>query len=231
MSSAHHPARGSGARRLAAALALTTAACGTATEAEPAADPDLLLEVDGLQLWREDFDPLDRYLAEMDRTLGRKYRRRALLENHFLPLLLAERAFAEERAAMLERAAGLVAVAGNGRELEQKGAVAGGAWTEKPILRADLPIPVAAFAFRPEHIGAVSPPIAVPRGFVVASPGEIVPGMSSHVDRVRVFLVPFLTHEAAAFTDWLSPAREALRGKITHIHPDLEGALPEWLVE
>ena len=98
MSSAHHPARGSGARRLAAALALTTAACGTATEAEPAADPDLLLEVDGLQLWREDFDPLDRYLAEMDRTLGRKYRRRALLENHFLPLLLAERAFAEERA-------------------------------------------------------------------------------------------------------------------------------------
>lgn len=219
------------ARAAAAVLAACLAhACG-GPEHPPEPDAGLLLSLDGgaLEVRAADLEPFEAYFEELDPTMGLDYRRRELLDQHLLPLLLARRAFGPRRAELGAAAAALRAVADNSIELRRKGGLAGGFEPEHPLTRNELPMPVAMWAFRPEHLGAVSPPIETARGFVLIAPLELLPGLTPVADRLRAYIVPFETDRAEDFDRWLGAARQQLAGRVDHVDPALRRALPRWL--
>lgn len=177
----------------------------------------------------EDVEPMLAYLDALDPTMGRKYRFRELLDQHVLPLLLARDAFPTERAKALADASALRSVADNSLELQRKGALAGGEAPETPFARNDLPLPVADFAFRPENLGAVSPPIETADGYVLVAPLDFEPGLTPVADRARLFVIRYRTHEPEAFDRWLGPAKAALADRLDDVAPAYRDALPRWV--
>lgn len=176
-----------------------------------------------------DVDPLLAYLEELDPTMGQKYRFRELLDQHVLPLLLARDAFPAERAAALEAARSLREVADNSLELQRKGVLVGGEAPEQPFARNDLPMPVADFAFRPENLGAVSPPIETADGYFLVAPLDFEPGLTPVADRARIFVIRYPTHAPEDFDRWLGPAKAALADRLDAVAPEHADALPRWI--
>lgn len=211
----------------------SAAACGGSSDAAPVApEPGVLLVVDGdIVVRKEDIAPYSAYFESLDPTMGVKYRTRELLQQHLLPLMLARRTFAAERAELRARAAELREFADNSIELRRRGELMGIEAPDQPFTRNDLPLPVAMWAFRPENLGAVSPPIETPRGYVLVAPIDLEPGLTPVGDRLRAFLVPFHTHDADAFDAWLATAREAVAGHVEFVDESLEDALPAWLLK
>ncbi|MBK8974562.1 MAG: peptidyl-prolyl cis-trans isomerase [Planctomycetes bacterium] len=191
--------------------------------------PGVLLQFGPYRVLREDLEPLDAWLAGFDQTMGRKYRIRELLDQHLLPVAMARVDFATERAALRARAEELCATCGNALELRRRGAIAGGYQPPAPLTRSDLPLAAASWALRVEHIGAVSPPIETPQGFLVLGLEDILPGVTSVLDRAVAMVVPFLQGDLASFDAWLADRKRAMAGQVTYCHPDLEGTLPAWL--
>lgn len=220
-------------RSVGVALVLVAGACvalSLATCREPAAPPvkDLLV-VDGITIGLGELEPyvqfLDSYLPEG----GRKAKVRRVLEEHVLPLRLAQRAFAAERLEQLRRATDLCAVASNAAELEnQSSAIADRA--RKNVTRAQARLPVALFLFDPQRTGSVSPPIEVPQGFIVAAAWSITEDALAVGDYADALQVAFTTHRADEWIAWVSAEQKRIADKVTFVHPEYREAMPPWLV-
>lgn len=203
--------------------------CGEDAPATPPgtgpADP--LLRLDGIEVA---FGELEPWLGMLERNYPRYSRTtkiRTVLEQHVLPLRLAQREFAAERQAMLERARDLKRVAGNAVELEQRAAMLPS--MRKLVTPGDVPMPVAQFLFDPALTGAVSEPIELPQGWVVAAARDLRRGGVAADDQADAVVVHFFTHEPVAHRDWIERRQTELAGKASWAHPDHLQALPPWL--
>ncbi|MDA0372670.1 MAG: hypothetical protein O2865_02690 [Planctomycetota bacterium] len=216
---------------LALGALLTSCGDGAAEPAAPGLPEGVIASFDAgrIVVRSTDVDPLLAYLEELDPTMGRKYRFRELLDQHLLPLLLARDAFPTERAYALGAARSLREVADNSLELQRKGVLVGGEAPEQPFARNDLPMPVADFAFRPENLGAVSPPIETADGYFLVAPLDLEPGLTPVADRARIFVVRYPTHAAEDFDRWLAPAKAALANRLDGVDPQFADALPRWI--
>lgn len=220
-------------RRGLLALTILAVGCGgTGADTAPPELPDgVIASFDGgrIVVRADEVEPLIAYLEQLDPTMGRKYRFRELLDQHLLPMLLARDAFPAERAQALADAEALRAVADNSLELQRKGALAGGEAPEQPFARNDLPLPVADFAFRPENLGAVSPPIETADGYYLVAPLDFEPGLTPVADRARIFVIRYRTHESEEFDRWLGAAKSALADRLDAVAPPHADALPRWI--
>lgn len=212
-------------RRLAALLtALVAAGC---SDAAPVAD-DRLLVVDGIEITLAEVEP---YVAFLDGFLpegGRKAKILRVLEEHLLPLRLAQRTFPEERRQALARARALADVAGNAIELDQQSRLLDDR-SRKNVSRLQPRLPVAMFLFQPLGIGSVSKPIEVPAGYVVAAAFDLVESQLVLDDYVDALQVGFMTHDLESWVPWWKAETKRIGPLVTHVHPDYREAMPEWL--
>lgn len=214
-------------------------ACGEdpgARDAVPAKDPtlrpaptDRLLEVDGLVVSFGDLEPFVAYLDALYPRSSYKSKLRMVLDAHWLPVLLARRAFPERREELERQAGNLADVADNVHDLQARGAVLGGRRSERPLARTDVELPVAAWLFDPARIGQVSGALEVPQGFKVVAAYDSIQSDLAVDDRVDAFQVPFFTHDMKTFVDWLDVEKERVANKVTHVHPEFTDVLPRWL--
>jgi hypothetical protein len=208
-------------------VAALTAGCSKEAPA-PAADNRLLV-VDGIVVTMDDVAP---YLAFLDSFLpegGRKAKLRRVLEEHLLPLRLAERAFPEQRREQLARAEGLVQVATNAAELEERSQAIHHR-SRHSTSRLTPRLPVAMFLFDQSRWGSVSEPIEVPNGYIVATVFELKDDSALALDDyVDALQVGFLTHEIADWMAWLDTEQRRIGDHVTYVHPDYREAMPEWL--
>jgi hypothetical protein len=212
-------------------MLLAVAAACADDYGDPAAWPaGLVLQVDGLQVWEHEVAPLVSYLASVDRRAGRRTRLAAILSAHLLPLKLAQRAFAAERAALRPRCEALRRAVDNGGfpELVAKGRVVPGA-SHLRLGRHELPLPLQSYAFAAENLGQTSPVLEVPQGFALIATEHLAPGTSRADDLADVFQVPFYSHSPDDFAAWLRGAQAAVAGRVEYVHPDYRDALPPWL--
>jgi hypothetical protein len=216
----------------AAVLLLVGGGCSRAPAPGPApADPELALAFDGLRVTRAELMDLVPYFESIDRRLGRKHLLRQILEQDVIPLRLAQRDLARERAPLRERAQALHRVVGTGGfpELVVKGRPYGVHRPEQGWLRSELPHAVARHAFDEARLGQLSPVLELPQGYALVATSEIRPGATTALDRADACLVTFYTHDAAAFGRWLDGARRKLHTTLTWVSPDLADVVPDYL--
>ena len=155
---------------LAALPLLPIPGCGGSKPAPGPSGPkptDVVLRLDGMEFTFAEVDEWADFLRIAYPMAGRKTIVQAVLEQHVIPLRLAERAFPEERAQLLREATEASGVLTNVYELEQ--AQQGGnleVQERRKYTRLQPAIPVAAHLFNRMNEGSVSKPLAVPRGFV-----------------------------------------------------------------
>lgn len=234
------------AAALVPALAVCAALAGACSKAEPgdqggangagkgAAAPESatpppgerLLVVDGVTVTFGDLAQGLELFDRLDPNASRRGKIARILEEYVLPLEFARREFAAERAEQLEKAKALCAVAGNAVELQQAARLAG---SEKAVSARQVEIPIAAFLFDPALTGAVSPPIELPQGYVVAAALDLQQSLVVAHDRCVAFQVGFTTHDAQGYAAWLRDLRRRLADKATWVHPDYRLAMPQWL--
>jgi hypothetical protein len=197
----------------------------------PEPPPGLVMEIDGLQIWAREIEPWVAYVETVDRRTGRDAAIRGILDNHLIPLKLAQRAWAEPRDELRRRAEALARVVRNGGypELVAKGRAVAGEPLAQTTGRLDLPLPIGAWAFDEDRIGHVSPLLETPQGFSLFSTYRIERGITRTVDRVEAYQVPFYTHPPVEFAAWLVEARAAVSDKVTYVHPGYRRALPPWV--
>ena len=202
------------------------AACAKEPPASPYG-PDVALVVDGEVILKAE---IERYAPVHSTTapeLGTRTVSRYLLENYVLPLRFAERDFGARRKELLAQAEGLVSVATNAIELEQRCGVF--FHQRKAVNRRQVEAPLAEFAFDRELTGSVSKPLAVPRGYVVVACFDIQESAVVTEDLADLLQVGFLTHSNAEWTDWLRGLQERLADKLVYVHPDYRESLPSWM--
>ena len=214
-----------------AALGASHVACAEEPEQANVPPPDLILELDGMRFWRHEIEPLLDQLLAVNPRRGRVSAAVGILDTHLIPLKLAERAFAERRREMRERAEALARVVGNGGypKLVAVGRQVAGDPPEELSPRSAFPLPVAAWAFDDDRIGQVSPVLASAAGFSLVSTYRIERELSSDGDLVEAFHVSFPTHAPEELAAWLALAKTDLAGKVSYVHPDYRRSLPPWL--
>ena len=211
-------------RPLALAALLATAGCSEA----PQVATDRLLVVDGIEFTLADIEPYAAFLRSFVPETGTKTIVRIVLEEYLLPLRLAQRAFPDQRRDALARAQGLCDVATNATELDQQSRLMQ-ARQRSNMSRRRPQLPVAMFLFDPLQVGAVSQPIEVPVGYVVATAFELHESALKIDDYVESLQVPFVTHDAAGWEAWLTAEKARVATRVTHVHPDYREAMPGWL--
>jgi hypothetical protein len=210
----------------AATVAGIAAACGDAP-AKPA--ETRLLVIDGIEIGLADVEPFVTFLDSFVPEGGRKTKIQRVLDEHLLPLHLARRAFASERAALRERADALRAVAGNARELEQQAALVR-EQRRSNVTRTHIQLPVAMWAFDPLHVGATSDPIEVPEGWFVVGLFDLGESPALAVnDYVDLLQVGFVHHGRKSLAEWYGEQQRLLADKATFVHPDYVTAMPPWI--
>ncbi|MCR9247747.1 MAG: hypothetical protein NXI31_22190 [bacterium] len=212
-------------------LALSTLAIWGCSESNPpvppAAGASQLVSIDGIDITFADVDPLLEYLRSTNPDAGHKTMVRLILETHLIPLALAERSFAKERAVLLEQAKGVRQIASNVYELEQaRGNVE--VQERRAYTRLQPDLPVAAFLFNRLNEGGVSQPIPVPRGFVLAGTHEYTEVPVAGEDMVEATQVGFFTHKVVEWQDWLAAEQTRIADQCTYVHPEFRDALPTW---
>lgn len=196
------------------------------TPAAPLAT-DPLLVVDGITVTFGDVEEAVAFFDRLDPSPSRRTKMQRVLEEFTLPLLFARREFAAERQTQLAAAQALCSVVGNAVELQQRSTL--GTSRHATVTPRDVEIPIALFLFDPMHTGAVSPPLEVPQGFVVAGALDLQQSVVVPQDRCEAIQVGFLTHDAAAYARWLGELQQRLGDKATYVHPDYRAAMPQWL--
>jgi hypothetical protein len=207
---------------------LALAACrkhGPVVPPEPG-PTERLLVVDGLVVTFGDLQPYADFLARYRSDAGRRTLLSAVLDDYMLPLLLARRAFPEERRQQLEKAQGLCSVAGNAIELEQYGKDLG---LPKSVTVGRVEVPTAMFLFDEMKKGSVSPPIELPWGYVVCAALDLHRASVAVDDVCDAFMVGFTTHDRANWDAWLAGERQRVARKLTWVHPAYRELLPHWL--
>lgn len=203
-------------------------ACVAACTRQPPVESRLLV-VDGIEIRLEEVEPFVAFLDSFLPEGGRKTKIARVLDEHLLPLRLAQRAFVAERQELRARAEALAAVAGNVAELEQHAAQIE-TKRRSTLTRTRAMLPIAMRLFDPLQTGAVGPPIEVPQGWFVAGAYDFIasPGLALE-DAVDALQVGFVTHTAVQWREWLAEQKQSIADKVTFVHPDYHGALPSWL--
>ncbi|MCA8947903.1 MAG: hypothetical protein KDE27_00275 [Planctomycetes bacterium] len=214
---------------LAAAVAVAFAACGERTPSAPpaATSADVILTIDGIDITLGELEPFMAWIRETRPDVGRKTLAQKVLEGHLVPLRLAERAFAAERAAQRAKAVEIRSVVQNVYELE-RASDALEVQDRRRYTRLQPDLSVGMFLFDRLQEGNVSDPIAVPRGFVLASTHEHVDAPVAGEDMVEATQVGFFTHKVGEFHDWIEQEQARVADKVTYVHPDYRDALPTW---
>lgn len=205
-------------------VAAAVAACGREAPAETR-----LLVLDGIEITLADVEP---YVAFYDSFLpegGRKSKILRALDDHLIPLRLAQRAFPAERERLRAQAEALCSVATNAYELEQQSQQVKDK-RRSNLTRSTALLPVAMHVFDPARVGAVSPPIELPHGWFVVGVFDLQPSpglvLADYVDALQV---GFVTHASPLFMSWYLEQQQLLADKATFVHPDFEHAMPPWL--
>ncbi|MBL8748244.1 MAG: hypothetical protein JNK78_03725 [Planctomycetes bacterium] len=188
-----------------------------------------LLVVDGITIGLAELDPYLKFLDGYIPEGGRKAKILRILEEHLLPLRLAQRAFPAERGKQLELAKALRSVATNLEELENKTQSMPDVKRSR-VTRGQAKLPVAMFLFDPLLTGSVSQPIEMPFGYVLAACSAINEHATTVGDYAEATVVAFATHDNAAWLGWLHAEETRIANKVTFVHPDFREALPNWLV-
>jgi hypothetical protein len=213
---------------VALAVAFAAASCSDPPAAPPATTPEApLLTIDGITITFGDAEPFQQYLASIAPEWGKKTRLRAVLDEYLIPLHLARRAFAKERAAARADAEALRSVATNVAELEQHSKLL--SHRRKVLARRQIELPASMFLFDPLTTGAASDPIEVPRGFYVLGAFELRESALKVDDLADTLQVGFTTHDIAAFAKWLDAEQTRIANRVTFVHPDYRDAMPPWM--
>ena len=220
---------GYASNRCAAALccALALAACGKGSQAQPADDPRLI-EVDGITITFEELQPYYDWLTEVRPGLGVRTKYSWAMQEHVLPLKLAQREFPQQRAQKRALAEGLSSVATNIAELEEHSRLIEDK-RRSNLTRQSAMLPVAMFLFDDLTLNAVSPPIELPHGFFLASAYERYESPLVLADYVDALQVGFITHTAVEWQNYWTEKRKEIGAKVTFVHPDYRDDMPEWL--
>lgn len=208
-----------------AAALITLKACSK--PAPPPPEPRLLV-VDGLTITFEDLQPFVDYIRSFRPEAGTKSITMKALDEHVLPLRLAQRAFAEEREAQHNNAQALSDVADNVYDLENFTENTGHKQRKK-LARMQAHLPVSMFVFDPLKTGAVSPPLELPQGWFVVASYDMVESPLAVADHVDVLQVAFVTHDADQWALWYDEEKRRITDKVTFVHPDYAHRLPPWL--
>ena len=214
--------------RAAAMLALALAACDGGAEKKAAADDARLIEIDGVAITFEELQPYFDWLTEFRPGLGERTKYTWAMREHVLPLKIAQREFADERARQRALAEGLCSVATNIKELEQHAALI----TDKrrsDLTRQSAALPVAMFLFEDLTLNAVSQPIELPHGFFVVGAYDRHEGPLVMADYVDALQVGFITHTALDWHKYWSRKRQEIGSKVTFLHPDYQDDMPDWI--
>ncbi|MBL8732611.1 MAG: hypothetical protein JNN13_09615 [Planctomycetes bacterium] len=194
----------------------------------PTTDEARLLVIDGIEVRVADLAPYLEFFDSFLPEAGRKVKVQRVLDDHLLPLQLARRSFAEPRQKLLAEARQLCEVATNFYELEQQ--------TTNVVYRKRLNqtrlkprLPVSMFLFDPLRTGAVSAPIEVPQGWIVASAFELHESPLKSDDYVDGLQVAYFTHSDQEWLDWYAAQKLLLADKVTFVHPDYREAMPAWM--
>lgn len=213
-------------RPLLAPIALSLLAVAGCSE--PPKPETRLLVLDGIEIRLDEVAPYLEFLLDSVPEGGRKTAVQRVLDEHLLPLRLAERAFPQERAVVRASAEAMKQVAGNAAELEQHAAAMP---TKRranyPRLHARLPI--AMFLFELENLGAVSDVLPVPEGYALIGSFDLHDSVQALQQSVDAVEVGFFTHDGATFRDWLAAEKARVADKLTFVHPDYVFALPDWI--
>ena len=209
--------------------ALTLGACDHEPP-EPAHPPGLVLVVDGIEIFESDLEPLLAYAQSVDKRTGRMTVIGGILDHHVLPTKLAQRAFQKERAQQLELAEGLASAIGNGSYLDLTNkAKHVSSLSESAVLRHEIPLTLAAWAFEPENVARVSPILESPQGYSLVSTYHLQPGVTRVTDRADICQVSFYTHGPDDFGAWLVETKRTVADKVTFVNPEYRRAIPPWL--
>ncbi len=188
-----------------------------------------LLVVDGITIGFAELDPYLKFLDGYIPEGGRKAKVLRVLEEHLLPLRLAQRAFPAERAKQLELATTLRSVTTNIEELENKTRSMRDVKRSR-VTRGQAKLPIGMFLFDPLLTGSVSQPIEMPFGYVLAACNSINEHATTVGDYAEATVVTFSTHDNTAWLEWLRTEEARVASKVTFVHPDFREAIPNWLV-
>jgi len=221
--------------KAAAAILLALAGCsreGGTTDTAPLAQAQLtadtiLLTLDGIEFrWGEASGFVAFYDAIYPQwSLRTKLRK--VLEDHLVPLRLAQRAFPELRADQLQKARAMQSVCGNALELARK--AEGLHHRRGEVGLQVVEVPVAMFLLDRARLGSVSDPIELPQGYMLCGALDLREGGVVGDDLVDAVQVPFQTHDHPTFRKWLDEQQAALANKASYVHPDYRNAMPVWL--
>lgn len=207
--------------------ALLASALPIACSEQQQAPPDRLLVVDGIEVTFAELEPYLQFFASFMPEGGQKVRIHQILDDHLLPLRLAQRAFPEQRRQLLGQAQALCAVATNAHELDEQSRAIEDK-SRRNLTRRNR-LPVVMFLFAPENTGAVSPPIEVPFGYVVTAAFDLKQAARLVDDYVDALQVGFATHSSDDWKLWLEDEKRRIATKVTYVHPDYREAMPSWL--
>jgi hypothetical protein len=206
---------------------LALVACGSGGGAAP--QEDRLLVIDGIVIRLADVEPYVAYIASYLPEGGRKTMIQNVLDEHVIPLRIAQRAFPEQRRVQKERADAICSVAKNWEELEKVTAQI----AEKKrsiVVRTAARLPVGIYAFDPLHTGSVSPPLEVPEGWFIAGVYDVMEAPAQMInDRIDVLQVGCVTHTSREWRDFYEAEKQRLADKATFVHPDYVHAMPAWI--
>ncbi|MCB9879865.1 MAG: hypothetical protein H6835_19920 [Planctomycetes bacterium] len=194
----------------------------------PAAETRIL-ELDGIALTFDQVKPYVEFLRSFRPDAGEKTMTMYAINEHLLPLRLAQRAFPEQRKQLLEQAQGLCSVADNVIELEKQTAQMGERVYRDRLTRTAAQLPVAMFLFDPANVGAASQPIEVPQGWFVVGAFDLKQEALAIGDRADALQVGFVTHLGPEWKAWLAEQQQQLADKLTFVHPDYRDSLPAWI--
>ncbi len=210
---------------------MLAAGCGDSDTPAGDAPPGVVLELDGIQVTEAEISEYVDYILSVDKRTGKREMVRAILDQHILPVRLAQRAFAEQRQALRAQCEALAHAVGNGGypALLRKGGPLVGNQDNLVLSRYELPLAIQRYAFDETRIGLLSPVIETPQGFSLVSVFNIERGMARPADRVEFFQVPFYVLGPTEFDAWLRQHQVEVAAKLTYVHPDYAEALPPWL--
>lgn len=203
------------------------AACG-ADSGAPAKEERLLV-LDGIEIRFADVEPFVAYLDSYLPEGGRKTKIQHVLDDHVIPLKLAQRAFADQRRVQKVRADEICSVAKTWDELEKVSAQLADK-KRAVVTRTHSRLPVEMYAFDPLHSGSVSPPLEVPEGWFIAGIYDVQQSPAQMLsDRVDMLQVGCVTHTSREWADFYAAEKQRIAGKATFIHPDYVHAMPVWI--
>ncbi len=189
---------------------------------------EILASIDGIDIRFSDLAVPLAFLDALAPEYALRKKVQRALPDFTIPLLFARREFAAQRAEQLELATTVRAAVGNVDEL--LAAAKDRDHRRAPVSPGDPAFPVAQFLFDPTRVGAVSEPIEVPEGYVLAGSFGIDLARTGTEDLCDSLQVAFYTHPANVWREWVADLRERIKDKVTYVHPDFRASMPGWLV-